>query len=327
MQIYLLLTEKCNLGCSMCIRGNKNNRELSLEEIKTIKNLDEIFSHQIVITGGEPTLCQDYSRIVDFFSSNAKTVSVCTNGTNKTIFDKNVNRENVLVQISVDGTEYYHNLIRGQGTYKLTMDNVFEFEQRGIPYTISTVVGRKNIDNMEAFADELSKLKVMKYWSVSFEMPFGHADKSAIIPTDEWNMFVDKMLDYVPFRMKIRKLFPFELIKKNKSMLDGLQLPKICTNCGSGSCKIYVYPDLTVYPCTCLTDFPLGNLSNTSLNSILKSPLTMPFSNYSVEPDSICCECEYLKYCNGGCIGMSYVYFHKLGYGDIRCPKISKCLC
>jgi len=324
MQIYLLLTEKCNLSCSMCIRGNKNNIELTLEEIKKIQNLDELFSHQIVITGGEPTLCRDYSKIVDFFSSNAKSVSICTNGTNKTIFDKNIHRENVIVQISIDGTEYYHNKIRGQGTYKLTMDNVFEFEQRGIPYTISTVVGRQNIENMKDLADELSKLKAMKCWSVSFEMPFGHADKSLIIPLNEWNVFVDKMLNYVPFRMKIRKLFPFELIKQNQSLLDGLQLSKICSNCGSGSCKIYVYPDLTVYPCTCLTDFPLGNLNHSSLYSILKSPLTMHFSNYSVAQDSICSKCEYLNYCNGGCIGMSYTFFHKLGYGDIRCPKISK---
>ena len=40
--------------------------------------------------------------------------------------------------------------------------------------------------------------------------------------------------------------------------------------------------------------------------------------------DSDCSKCKYLKVCNGGCIGMSYHYFKKIGMGDYRCPLINK---
>lgn len=79
---------------------------------------------------------------------------------------------------------------------------------------------------------------------------------------------------------------------------------------------------MSVYPCTCLTDFCLGNLKLLPLSRILKSDLALKFANYTLLPDSNCNSCEYLKYCNGGCIGMSYHYFYKIGYGDPRCPKL-----
>ena len=52
MQIYLLLTERCNLNCKMCIRGDKTNKELTLADFKDMVSLEEFAEHDIVITGG-----------------------------------------------------------------------------------------------------------------------------------------------------------------------------------------------------------------------------------------------------------------------------------
>ena len=68
----------------------------------------------------------------------------------------------------------------------------------------------------------------------------------------------------------------------------------------------------------------MGDLSKEPLDRILDSDKNKVFSEYQLAEDSECQSCEYKKFCNGGCIGMSYHYFGKLGMGDIRCPKLQR---
>lgn len=322
MQIYLLLTEKCNLSCKMCIRGDKKNEELSLVDIENVFALNDFANHDIVLTGGEPTLCKDFVSIANYLKGKCKSLSICTNGTNNYYVNRDFLDSNITIQISLDGIRDVHDTIRGNQSYDRTLNTISKLENLGISYAISTVVSKNNVSCMKTLADILGNLKFLKHWSVSYEMPFGHADLNEVMPTEEWNAFVDDMLDYVCFRMKIQKMFPFELYDKNKDRLAELFKGRKCSNCGSGRNKIYIYPDFNVYPCTCLTDFPLGNLQNSPLSQIMQTKAALTFADYTVLPESKCQECEYLKYCNGGCIGMSYHYFKKIGCGDIRCPKI-----
>lgn len=326
MQLYLLLTEKCNLRCKMCIRGDKSSKEMSLADFRTLKSLDEFSKHDIVITGGEPTLCNDFIPIVKYLKEIAKSISICTNGTTDYYLNREFADLHVNVQVSIDGTEKLHDGIRGKNSYKHIMGTVERLETLGIPYTISSVVNKNNASGMKDLSSVLEKFKYMKYWNISYEMPFGYAEMKDVMPAEEWNAFVDEMLDNVCFRMKIQKMFPFDLYDKNKDTLVELFKNGKCSNCGSGRNKIYIYPDFSVYPCTCLTDFCLGNLKENTLSSIMQTDMAQRFADYSVLPDSICQECKYLRYCNGGCIGMSYHYFKKIGCGDIRCPKLQKSL-
>lgn len=306
----------------MCIRGKKNITELSLSALRQIKWINELKDHDITITGGEPTLCHDFIPIIQFLSSIAKSIYICTNGIINHYISKEFFAQGVKIQISIDGDEQTHDGIRGKLSFQKTFDTIAKLENLNIPYTISTVVSKKNVKSMINLSDRLAKLKCMEKWHVSCEMPFGNAKLDEILTANEWNDFVDTMLDYVGFRMRIQKLFPFDLFDKNREILDTQYINRICTNCSSGKNKVYIYPDLTVYPCTCLRDFPIGNFGKMPLSSIMKSEAIKIFSEYTITKESKCNNCEYLKYCNGGCIGMSYHYYNKLGMGDIRCPRL-----
>ena len=133
----------------------------------------------------------------------------------------------------------------------------------------------------------------MKYWKISPLLPFGCAKEEDSISIDEWNNLVDYVLDNAEVVVKIKKLFEFSILDK---FIENGRIKDIAivSNCGDVKSKLYVYPDLTVYPCTC----------------------------YKVNDDSSCASCKYLKYCNGGCIGMSYNHFGELGRGDYRCPMV-----
>lgn len=325
MQIYILLTDNCNLHCKMCIRGKQVGKELDVEAFKCNDFIDKLSEHDVVVTGGEPTLHSKFIDIVELLCEHAKSVTITTNGTKNDYIKTLGHKRNLCYQVSIDGTSDTHNMIRGIGAYEKTMATLRILEEIKMPFSVATVVSKKNILSVFELEKELEEFSCMRYWRLSYEMPFGSAGFDNMMSSDEWNEFVDKIIECAKFRIKIQKIFPFELYDKNKEKLDEfIEAGNRIYNCGSAKNKLYVYPDMTVYPCTCLTDFPLGNLNKTSLDEILKSDFASQFIDYKINPESPCKSCEYLKYCNGGCIGMSYHYFGSLGHGDIRCPKLGE---
>ena len=326
MQIYFLLTENCNLNCSMCIRGRQEGINMDIEQLEAVLAKNDFSHHDIVITGGEPSIHSRYQEIVELMCSKAKTVTVTSNGTLDLHIDALTQYDNLFFQISLDGDELEHNDIRGDGTFTVTWNTLENLDCLKMKYVVASVVSRKNKDKIFKVASKLETLKNMRFWRISYEMPFGSAEGlSNIMGADEWNMFVDSLIDIVKFRMIIQKIFPFDLYDKKKDELDEIAKSRNRSlNCGSGTSKIYVYPDFNVYPCTCLTDFCVGNLTNEKLEDILGGPKNRLFSEYALKEESECQKCEYKTFCNGGCVGMSYHYFGELGMGDKRCPKLHK---
>lgn len=324
LQIYLLLTDDCNLECSMCIRGKQNGTNIDFTLLKEMKWLSELKEHDIVVTGGEPTMHPQFVDIVSFLCDHAKKVTVTTNGTINSYLNKGFLHKNLYFQISIDGDAKTHNSIRGIGTYQKSMNTIKSLDAIGAQYSVATVANKNNTEAVKLLAKELKKLNNIRYWRISYEMPFGSAGFENMMTASEWNIFVDEMIDLAKLRMKIMKIFPFDLYDRKKDYLDQIiGTNRRYNNCGSGKSKIYIYPDFQVYSCTCLTDFPLGNLKESNLAEILCGKEIQKFTNYEVK-NKICINCEYLKYCNGGCIGMSYHYFKELGMGDVRCPILQQ---
>ncbi|PTY40956.1 hypothetical protein DQ06_10550 [Brachyspira hampsonii bv. II] len=192
-----------------------------------------------------------------------------------------------------------------------------------IKYNISTTVSINNYNNIKDLMVYITKYKKMKYWKLSPQLPFGCETFEDVLTIEQWNELVEYLIYNSTVKLHIKKLFCFELLDKfineNKN-----KIINIGSNCGSAKTKFYIYPNFNVYPCTCLTDFKIGNLKSNTLEEIKEFDITKMFSNYKVLDDSECSKCKYLKLCNGGCIGMSYHYFKKIGMGDYRCPLIKK---
>lgn len=323
VQIYFLLTENCNLNCSMCVRGKQSGVNLNFDKLNMVVKENDFSEHDIVLTGGEPTLHKQFLEIIDLMCKVSKTVVVTTNGTRNEFLEKLGAYKNLSFQISIDGDLDTHNQIRGKGAFEKSWKTIKLLDTLGLQYTVASVVSRKNVSEIVQLLPKLEKLNYLKYWSISYEMPFGNASLENIMSAQEWNDFVNHILKIAKLRVKIKKLFPFELYDKYKNDLENkFELLSMHSNCGSGKNKIYVYPNLKVYPCTCLTDFCIGDLSKETLCEIIEGNKILPFAKYGTDKDSECKNCEYLNFCNGGCMGMSYHYMGKLGMGDKRCPKL-----
>ena len=326
MQLYLLLNNDCNLKCGFCIRGYKSSSNyIDIEILRGILRKNNFSKYHLLLTGGEPTLHPDLNEIIDMCQPAFKSISINTNGLESSWIDQ-CKEKNIHVQISLDGTKSMHNQLRGNGkidVYSKIMETIKILNSFNISYNISTTVGKNNYDNVRNLCKYMREFSNIRYWKVSPLLPFGCADENNVIAVSEWNDLVNYLLDNAEVRLQIKRLFDFDLLDRYmEKNPDILKLQK--SNCGNVKYKVYVYSDFTVYPCTCLTDFPLGNLKYHTLNELIDSTVGKMFSNYSVKEQSVCYQCKYLPICNGGCIGMSYHYFKELGMGDYRCNLIQK---
>ncbi len=81
--VQFALSKSCNLNCKMCgsVEARKNERNLSLEEIKKLNEiLDKIGVGVIILTGGEPFLRNDLPDIIKTFAEKKIEVRLQTNG-------------------------------------------------------------------------------------------------------------------------------------------------------------------------------------------------------------------------------------------------------
>ena len=309
----------------MCIRGRQSGEELSFDELKDVLSRQSLKDHDAVLTGGEPSIHSDFVKIVKMMCRHAKTVTITTNGTFNDYLSELVGSvDNLMFQVSIDGNEECHDAIRGRGVFFKALSTIELLERNNFVYSIASVVNANNLHSMFDLRKTVETLPNLKHWKLSYEMPFGSASIDEILSIEEWNAFVDKIISSASCRLLIKKLFPFKLYDKNFDRLCAMEdAGHRFINCGSGNDKIYVYPDLKVYPCTCLTDFCVGSLKNQSLDEILSGNEIKTFSEYQIQSDSACNDCKYKRFCNGGCIGMSYRKFNRLGVGDVRCPHLA----
>lgn len=331
MVFYLVITENCNLSCPHCIRGKScNSQGVSFKNFKFIVNSVTNFSQNavFVLTGGEPSVHPEFDKLLYWILEHTdKVVNITSNGATS-FFAKIIDHfafyfQRIAIQISLDGTMQVHDSIRGEGIFSLAINNIEPLINLGIPVSISTVVSPNNYNDIPKLRDYLSKFRI-KHWKVSPVLPFGCADFNDTISRVDWNRLVDFLIDTTPYRLIIKKLYSFDYL----SQLSDLELAKLARkvttqhlcNCGAGYNKFYIYPDLSLYPCTCMKELCFGNLKNGPISDLLASSNALIVRNYQLNDSSPCAKCKYRIICNGGCMGMSLHKFGQLGWGDCRCP-------
>lgn len=320
-QIYLVLTEKCNLMCNNCIRDSKRNIYMSTAVAKRI--IDEISTTlpetDLILTGGEPTIHPEFPKIVEYACDSIKRIIVTSNGTTE-YYSHIKYRENVKYQISIDGNRYCHNKLRGLNCYDKIFENIEKLKSQGSRFSVATTVNNFNYKSLKELYEDLVDINAGE-WYVNNMLPVGCAMQSNENPLDTalWNDLV-YTLNKNCGEIDLRMFTQFDMRKETIQSI--LRREKKCVGCGAGEDKIYVFPDLNVYACTCLKSITLGNLVNETLLNIIRGDVLQRLLDFNPKKDSPCYNCELFSLCKGGCKGVSLNYFGQLGYGDIRCPKV-----
>ncbi len=321
ISIIFMITDHCNCKCFFCSRNNLSQHYNNPKFDDCCRVFDTL-SHayplsKLVISGGEPTLSEDFFAILNYVTPLFDKVEIQTNGTfNKEIANqlKPLLSKNVYLQFSLDGGHEKHDSIRGHGTFQQVIENLQYLQKYHTHLSISTTVTPFNIEDIISLARYLNNFQFRRL-TVSYVQPLNPI-KERILSAYQWNQFVDDLLAQCFYRVDVSKLYDFNLMEK---FLDSGKEWHGIVNCGRGITHFYVTPTFDVLPCTC-TDFKVGNLITDSILDI-KQKLAAK-ETVCINTASVCRDCKYLTICNGGCPGLSLKVFGSENMGDIRCPKV-----
>ena len=308
-KIDLELTNYCNLECKHCYmnanqieKGNK----LSFEKaIQIIQEFSEIGGRRIALTGGEPLLHDKFLEIFNFIVDNGIKIELETNGffLNKNLV-KNLSkhRENIrYVQISLDGPEKIHDMIRGlKGSFKRAINAIELCLKEEINVRVSTVLIKQNKDSIFEIFEILKKLSVTDF-RVDAGVPTGRGRNVAISVNEYINV-----------------------VKKLNELMGNDNNGKVITpSCGVGETRVAVTVNGAILPCPMIRDLIAGNAFNYGELSVALNSEAIKKVRDGLE--NSCGNCKSRKICGRGCKARAYAITKNLNSPDIfRCALFKK---
>ena len=304
-KIEVCVTSTCNLKCKHCYQHfEKNKYIIEFEKIKEIVDFSrKNDSEHIVLSGGEFFTHPNAYDIIDYVTSFDIPITIVTNGImiNVEQIKKYVGK-NVKFQISIDGIEKYHDIRRGEGSYKKTKENIEKLRNLGFFVNIYMTLDINNYTSIPNILNDDF------YDSITF-MPVATAG-AATINKFESSKELDSCIETV-----------------YKATTKELDIKHRCNIFPKG---ISIDYEGFIYPCSIARDyklFPIGNINNDSLENIIDNFVKSDDSNIFFEYKGNnqiqkCVNCSKNNECNQGCRMRAYKFNGDFFSHDPFCCKI-----
>lgn len=322
--VELLLTERCNLGCTYCLAGTTPRMPVMtpLTGRRVIDLAWRMPADTVTFefSGGEPfmrfELMRDlvaYARDHPDRMGRSAYFAVQTNATLLNRRRVEWLRDNeVTVGVSLDGDPASHDVSRptvdGRGSWRTVLTGLDLLDAVGVPYGILVVLNRSNVDRVDALLDFVADRGVesLKVNPVGF---LGTARSS----WEDVGLGQDEVVAY--FQELLHRLVPWGRPLHEDNLWTMMQhimskrRPTRCmrSHCGAGDTFQTVSADGSVYPCGRATQTPrlaLGSVHDdvASLDAPARSSLLIGQIR-TRRPDGLegCSTCEYRQLCQAGC--------------------------
>jgi radical SAM protein with 4Fe4S-binding SPASM domain len=296
------LTKECPLKCSHCFNssGEKRSDELTTKEVKAVfDKLEAMGVKKIMLTGGEPTVRNDFIEIVAYASTKFIGISVASNGyciTEKMAYELS-KYKNVVVQISIDGTEDHHNIIRGMNnSFERATNAVKMLAANGVSVIVATTFNNINFDDAE-FVTILAKALGAKQITFSITFNIGRAKANNLTQ----NMNIGELMRKCLLLSGKYSDDTFYVNAKDTSQ-EGLK--KKISTCGRGNTQMCVRENGDISPCLQF-NLVYGNLKNQDIYDLFNHARISCMIGFNEPSLDTCFDCERAYDCNG-CVAMAY---------------------
>lgn len=290
-EIYISLTNKCNLNCIYCFnkdernkaQQDKNYKALSLKDYSdVIIQFKKLKGERVVFTGGEPTLYENFAELCKFASEHGLLVSFITNGLNliECNFDE-IFPYVTSVGISIDSlVQSELDSLWGVKDSKLAekilnvLDKIDKWSEANTPInvTIMPISCALNHNSLKFTIDLISKKLSHCYlsWQIT---KYDKIDKDNI----------DNLLniDEEKYRESIRNGLsaiadlsnPKEKLKVERAAYSrsGRARPSIVPKLYTCAPSFYIDTQGNISPCQGLDKIKIGNIKNMSLTEAFES--------------------------------------------------------
>lgn len=320
-QLYLIITEKCNLKCKYCRQiSSSNSRTMDESEIISAIELFLNLSKKpqsLVLYGGEVLLYSDLTIMaIDFIRTKVPQipVTIITNGIfvdEKIAFE--LYKRNVFVVFSIDGPKDYHDAARvtydGRSSYLDAIKGYYNYQKVGGKVGISCTIGPHTANNLEEIKNWIVRLNPL---SVGFGLPHGDLNNYAF--------------QIENFKALYRKIFQISdelgqqgisVVHVERKMRDYFLNNLNLFECHACSKRLVICPGYNYGICEgAVTD---KKYFYTDIQSAREKALE--WQSVSPYRNAKCDGCISRRVCGGGC-----PYDKMLRFGNIECLDESKCL-
>lgn len=303
----LELTYLCNQRCGWCYLGNFRERGLSRERMRLLaEDLKKAGVVFILLTGGEVFTRGDAISVLEDLEEVGFILELKTNGT---VFGtREVERLARLHFLDIQVSVYEMRTDRSELTgafynFAKLQENVRLLLRAGLPVTLSVLVGKHNVDQLDVIHENLTKTGASVFYS-----PYITPNRGG--PGREIQFRLSRQEMEEKFKPFLDRIGTFPSRKKYRDCRNN-------TVCFAGRDQIAISPSGVVYPCLDL-QIPLGHINQESLGSILaRRKETM--QQFSLREMHTCMRCPQRNFCDS-CIGLALVE-----NGDYRMPSKHKC--
>lgn len=321
------LTERCNLRCTHCYQTGSWSDELTLREISDVisevdetlrsweKDYDISFTPSFSVTGGEPFLRGDLSRILEEIGGHGFDIYLLTNGTLVTA-DKARELARVKVkgvQVSMEGPEKVHDGIRGKGSYASSLRGIRHLLDAGLKVTINATVSELNAGALFGLVDVALLLGVRR-------MGF-----SRLVPSGRGLGLLDQMMTADRVEATYRELLSLspegleivtgDPVASQMSCSDSEDSGSVArSGCAAGLSGLTFLPDGTIVPCRRL-HLPIGNVRTDALREVWATSPVLEALRDRSRYSGKCGSCPRWADCRG-CRAIAYAHAAARGRGD-----------
>ena len=322
--LKLELTSRCNLTCAHCLAraGTAGGVDLPLDTIRDILAQGrELGVTTVGLVGGEPLLRQDLGDIIDEVGRQRMAFSISTNGM---LLDPRraelIRRPNLLkVSVSVDGTEDYHNRLRGHPqAYQKTLAGLRLLAEQRIKTAVAMVITRDNCRMVEPVLQAAIACGAA-FFVVNDMIPVGRGAEieHQCLPYAEYREHTARVLALSQaYGKRIQVLWKGMRPEGPGDDSLGLFVKSLC---GAALTELTITPDGYVQPCPFLPR-TRENIHARSLREIWYH--SDELKTYQTHDDlkGGCGKCPRQLSCSG-CRARALGHTGDAKAGDVRCPR------
>jgi radical SAM protein with 4Fe4S-binding SPASM domain len=304
LRMDMALTFKCQNDCVHCYAGGPHETtELDTSHWKkVIDRLSQIGVFILTFTGGEPTLREDLSELLQYAQNKGMVTGLITNG--RRLKDKadvkaleDAGLDFVQVTLESHKSKIHDLMTSAEGSWKETVAGIKNAVRSQIYVTTNTTLSKYNAADFLTTIDYIKELGVAAFGcnSLIYSGKATGVRQEFALPIETLEVLLPKIRDKAnQLNLKFLWYTPTQYCR-----LDPVQLGLGVKSCTAAMINMCVGPNGDVYPCQSYFE-SLGNILVDDWEKIWNHPLAKKIRNREyVEPK--CKDCPQLQVCGGGC--------------------------
>jgi radical SAM protein with 4Fe4S-binding SPASM domain len=310
------ITMGCNMRCKHCgsICKEQFPDELSTSDAKTVcKKLADAGTKYITLSGGEPTLRDDWHVIASELNKNGITPSLISNGwlIDEEVADKAAESGINSIAISLDGMRDTHDFMRCEGSFDRIVKAIALLNKKKVGVSIITAINSRTLSELPEMVSLLRKFDIA-VWQMQTALPMGsfseHKDDLMILPNQ-----VDRIINFAHDNKDSIPICLADCIgyytKKEKEVRESSIMDDFVWNgCPAGKYSIGILQNGDIIGCTSVrgNEFIEGNILRDDFNEIWEHGFSWNRDMQQNKLNGFCGICMYGSICLGGCANSRY---------------------